>query len=187
LTDKAIKAPQLICYADAAYMNHADSKSHTGYLLKIDDSDGAPFHAVSSKQKGITLSSCQAEVESLLELTKEIIFWRELLQEIGLGSDEPTIIREDNMAAITLSKAFSGNTKRVKHFLLRINFIQEAVKEELIMIEYCPTEEMIADGLTKHMGSTGPYLFSKLLGANTDVKYSAKSYSLKLRAKNTIT
>lgn len=163
-TSGSITSPRLMCYADASYANHVDSKSHTGYILKLADDDSAPFVAISSKQKITALSSCQAEIEALIELTKEVIYWRVLLEEIGLGSEEPTTIKEDNKSAITLSKSFGGKSKRVKHFLLRINFLNEQVQNKIIDVEYCPTKEMIADVLTKHMGSNGVYLFCKILG-----------------------
>lgn len=114
------------------------------------------------------------------QLTSECSY---LLEEIGIGSDEPTVIREDNMAAITLSKAFSGKTKRVKHFLLRINYLQEAVKNKLIMIEYCPTDKMLADGLTKHVVPTKSFMFNKILGDESEVKY-VNVNSLKLKKTN---
>ena len=52
---------------------------------------------------------------------------------------------------ITLCTEYSGNHKRVKHYLNRINFMLEQVKTGVITLEYMPTTEHKADGLTKSL------------------------------------
>ena len=38
---------------------------------------------------------------------------------------------------------------RTKHIDVRYNYIREAINEEIIQLKYCPTENMVADILTK--------------------------------------
>ena len=58
------------------------------------------------------------------------------------------MILEDNQSAISMSKnpQFHGRTK---HIEIKYHFIREQVKKGSIELKYCPTEEMIADMLTK--------------------------------------
>ena len=70
----------------------------------------------------------------------------------------PTIIFCDNKSAIALCKnpVFHG---RSKHIDIRVHKIRELVNEKEVVIEYCPTEEQVADIFTKPLKTK---LFSKL-------------------------
>ena len=57
---------------------------------------------------------------------------------------------------ITLCTEYSGNHKRVKHYLNRINFMLKKVKTGVVHIEYLPSEDNKADGLTKPL-QLGPF------------------------------
>ena len=46
-----------------------------------------------------------------------------------------------------------GNSGRTKHIALRFNMIRECVKDNNITIQYLPTDQMIADTLTKPLGA----------------------------------
>ena len=50
---------------------------------------------------------------------------------------------------ITLCTEYSGNHKRVKHYLNRINFMLDQVKTGVITLEYLASTQHKADGLTK--------------------------------------
>ena len=53
----------------------------------------------------------------------------------------------------------STKTKQVKHLLSKINLAQQYFAEKLYVINQTPTEEMIADSLTK---PKAPYDYSTL-------------------------
>ena len=63
----------------------------------------------------------------------------------------PTILAADNQRAIALSKNY-GFHERTKHFGIRHHFIREKVLAGEIQLKYCPTNEMVADMLTKALG-----------------------------------
>ena len=70
------------------------------------------------------------------------------------------MIKEDNQGAIALSK----NPKyhpRTKHIDIKCHFIRDKVAKKEIVLDYCPTEQMLADLLTKPLGKT---LFQRLRG-----------------------
>ncbi len=40
-------------------------------------------------------------------------------------------------------------TAKSKHIDIRYHFIREVIKSKAVVIQYCPTEDMLADALTK--------------------------------------
>jgi hypothetical protein len=146
-------AARLSCYVDASYATHPDSKSHTGYCFSLGDTL-AMFYSRTFKQSNVTLSSTEAENAAAVEAAKEVIWFRDLLGELGFPQLEPTLMFADNASMITLAQDFSGNHKRVKHYMTRINFMIEQVRLQAIHLEHVPTDLNVADILTKPLGPT---------------------------------
>ena len=67
-----------------------------------------------------------------------------MLSDIGCGSEEPTIIFEDNEGAIEISKNAKFHN-RTKHIDVRFHFIREKVLSNEVKVIYLSTEEMLAD------------------------------------------
>jgi hypothetical protein len=59
---------------------------------------------------------------------------------------EPTVIFEDNTAAIKWS---SDSSRRAKHIDLKVCFVHEGVSMKQAILKYLPTAEQVADILTK--------------------------------------
>ena len=95
--------------------------------LTLDKNTGV-FHARSQKQKMVTLSSTEAEVYAAIECTKDIIFFRDLLKEIGHEQLAPTTPHVDNKSAIALSQPLTGEHRKVRHFMTRLRFLIEQVE-----------------------------------------------------------
>lgn len=55
---------------------------------------------------------------------------------------------EDNQGAIALAKN-PVNRQRCKHIDIKYHFTRENVNNGRFILEYCPTEQMVADVLTK--------------------------------------
>lgn len=138
---------KLRCYVDASYLTHADSKSHTGYCLSFGTL--GTFYAKSSKHTLVTTSSTHAEMRALYQLVLEILFVVYLCEELGRPVSLPAIVMEDNQPVIDLSADLSKRTKKCKHFMMLINFVREQVEAGLIAIHKVPTEDNLADILTK--------------------------------------
>jgi hypothetical protein len=159
-------AARLSCYVDASYATHPDHRSHTGYCFSLGDTL-AMFYSRTFKQTNVTLSSTEAENAAAVEATKEIMWFRDLLNELGFPQLEPTLVFADNASMITLANDFSGNHKRVKHYMTRINFMIEQVQLQTIRLEHVATDFNVADILTKPLGPTAFLrLRPRLLGYN---------------------
>ena len=70
------------------------------------------------------------------------------LGELEFNTPRPITIYEDNKAAILFSD-HPGDHRRSKHIDIRKYFIREAVINGKIKLEYIPTLDQLADGLTK--------------------------------------
>ena len=111
-----------IGYSDADWAEDInDSKSTSGYLFQI---TGAAVGWRSKKQTCVALSTAEAEYMALANAAQEAIWLRQLSNDLGSQSKEPTVIFEDNQSAICIAKdaQFHG---RSKHIGIKYHFIRE--------------------------------------------------------------
>ena len=137
----------LVGYSDADWAgDRQDRKSTSGYLFQI---AGGPISWRSKKKQGsVALSTAEAEYVALSSAAQETVWLRKLISELKNPPECPTVILEDNQSAIAMAKnpQFHG---RSKHIDIKHHFIRERVSEKEIDLTYCPTDEMVADMLTK--------------------------------------
>jgi hypothetical protein len=156
---------KLKCFVDASYLTHADSKSHSGYCMSFGEI--GTFYVKSKKQTLVATSSTHAEIRALYQLVLDVVFVVHLCDELQRSIDLPAIVMEDNQPAIDLSQSLSGRVNKCKHFLMLVNYIREQVAAGLIELSKVPTEDNVADLLTKAL--TGQSFTQKadfLLGWN---------------------
>jgi hypothetical protein len=137
----------LIGFSDADWAGDTDGrKSTSGYMFLL---SGGPVSWRSRRQPIVALSTTEAEYVAACDATKEAVWLRQLLQDLGFGSgDFPTILYEDNQSCI----AWATNPvdhNRTKHINIRYHYIRDQVRNNVITMVYMPTERMIADILTK--------------------------------------
>jgi hypothetical protein len=73
---------QLRAYVDASYGIHDDCKSQYGVLLRVGHSSAA-IHARSSNIKVVTRSALESELYAINDIASEILFERDIVNEIG--------------------------------------------------------------------------------------------------------
>ena len=138
----------LSAYTDADWAGDKVSrKSTSGYVFKI---GGSTITWQSKRQSVIALSSTEAEYIALSHAAQEATWLRQLLIDIGFAQATPTTVYEDNQGAICLSKNPKSNS-RTKHIDIKFHYVRQAVREKMINVEYCPTDKMVADILTKSL------------------------------------
>lgn len=102
----------------------------------------------SKKQPTVALSSVEAEYMAATQATREAMWWRKLLHELGIQSYPTTTIYSDSQGSIALSKN-PEHHGRSKHIDIRHHFVREQVVAGVVALQYVPTEEMMADVMTK--------------------------------------
>ena len=136
-------------FSDADWAsNSEDRRSTTGSVFVL---AGGAISWASQRQATVALSTSEAEYMSLCLSTQEAVWLRRLLSDLGVNCSQPTVIHEDNQGAIAIAKNPVGH-KRTKHIDIKYHFVREKVLDGTIGLQYCPTEEMLADILTKPIG-----------------------------------
>jgi hypothetical protein len=136
----------LDCFSDSDWGGNRDHrKSTTGYVCRA---GGGCVSWASKTQATVALSSAEAEYMAAAAATQEVLWWRTILGELGLSVTEATIIHEDNQGCIAMSLT-EGKHGRTKHIDIRYHFIKQHVQEGRICLKYCPTDQQLADILTK--------------------------------------
>lgn len=136
---------ELIGYADANWAeDRLTRKSNSGYIFL--------FNGVISwsckRQDCVALSSTEAEFIALSEACKEAIWIQRVLKDLNWNRSQPTTIYEDNQSAIKLI-ADEKLSSRSKHIDTKTYFVKDYVEKKLVQVQFCPTEEMLADLFTK--------------------------------------
>jgi KUP system potassium uptake protein len=98
------------------------------------------------------MSTAEAEYMALTAATHETMFFKQLLHEFHQDSGYAITIHEDNQSCIALSKN-NMTTRHNKHMDVRCHFCRETVESGDIEVQYCATENMLADVLTKPLVS----------------------------------
>ena len=73
---------------------------------------------------------------------------RKLLRDLGHDMSAPTLLHEDNTAAMKWATDSSAWSK-TRHIDVKFHAIREWVEDGAIKLVYCPTAAQLADGLTK--------------------------------------
>lgn len=133
-------------FTDADYASNPDDrKSISGYTFLL---GGATYAWSSKKQSTVALSSTEAEYTALAHATRQAIWNRNLLAELGFIQEDPTLLFEDNQSTIAIARDPQYHA-RSKHFDVQNHFVREKVESGVVELVYCPTDEMVADIFTK--------------------------------------
>ncbi|KAE9090712.1 Copia protein [Phytophthora fragariae] len=133
-------------YADANWGGDKQTRRSTsGVLLLL---GGGPVVYKSKRQNTVALSSAEAEYMALSLAAQEVLWLRYLLVEMGFKAEGPTTLQLDNKSAIAMATN-QGYTPRAKHIDLRAHFVRDHVEAGRIKLKHVPTEEQLADFLTK--------------------------------------
>ena len=144
-------AVNLSGYSDADYAaDSTDRKSTLGVIFMLGN---GPVSWASQKQKSVATSTTEAEYMSASKGAKQAVWLAQLLRDLGyakyLGANPFRVeLKGDNKSAIHLVKNAHLN-ERSKHIDIAYHHIRDLQHKGRINIGYVPSEEMIADGLTK--------------------------------------
>jgi hypothetical protein len=136
----------LIGYSDADYAGDCDTRRSTsGFVFVL---NGAAVTWSSRRQPIVALSTMESEYIAACDSSREVIWLRRLLHELGIKQTNPTPLLCDNESAISLTRNPESH-KRSKHIDVRYHFIREQISKKNVEISYVNTKEQLADVFTK--------------------------------------
>ena len=154
----------LIGFFDSDYAGDQDDrKSTSGYVFIL----GTGVISWSSrKQKIVTLSTSEEEFVAATACACQAIWLRKILEELRFKQKGATIIFCDNNSAIKLSKnpVLHG---RSKHIDVKYYFLRDLNNEGTVELQYCRSEDQLADIFTKPLRSLPFQKLRRLMGINT--------------------
>ena len=162
LVHKDVSSTGLFAYADADHGGDAvASKSTSGYLVYT---DGILIHWKSKKQRVVAQSTMEAELIAVVETWKCMQWVHDMLSELGHWHlDCKTLLYNDNQSAVQVLS--SGNfSSDCRHMRMRFHHVVDRINKHELAIEYVPTGEMRADGLTKALGGVKHRVFLNMMG-----------------------
>ena len=138
-------------YVDSDWAQDPETRrSMSGMMVMM---GGAAIAWTVRQQDCVALSSAESEYIGMCLAAKETVWIRRLVSGLGLvdGTDAPTTLLIDNQGSMGLAHNASVN-RRTKHIDVRYHYTRKAVEDNVLTLEYCPTEQMVADMLTKPLG-----------------------------------
>lgn len=152
---------KVVGFSDATWADDIlDRKSRTGGCIFI---YGTLVSCWTKKQSAIALSSMEAEYQAMSSAAQEIVYFRNLLQELGINLDKPSILFADNRAALDFLVS-TKNHPKVKHIALKYHYTRNCVSNKILQAEHVSTEAQIADIFTKALCWKKFQKFQRALG-----------------------
>ena len=127
---------------------------------------GSAISWQAKKQTIVALSTVESEYHALAQAIKKAIWLQNLLKNLGMAKYAPRTINCDNQDAIALAKNPTHHA-RTKHIDIELHFIRDHVELGTIALKYCPTENMIADIMTKALARNRHARLVGLMGLET--------------------
>lgn len=152
-------------FVDADWAGDAvDRKSYTGFSFFVSD---CLVSWESRKQNSVALSSTEAEYMAASEAAKEAIYLKRILMEIESTQDEPVVLNIDNQGAMMLAEN-PVHHKRSKHIDIKYHHLRELVEKQEILLNYCPSGDMISDIFTKNLAKEKHVKFVHMIKLNSN-------------------
>lgn len=150
--------------SDSEYGGDRETRhSVFGYIVYF---CGAPIAWKSKAMRSVTLLSTEAEYVAISEITKEIIFAKQVIETANIDIKLPIEIQVDNVGAIYLTQNYTTG-QNTKHVDICYHFVRELIEDKVLQVNFIRSEENESDIMTKN---TTRELFekhqNKLIGNN---------------------
>ncbi|KAI7939342.1 hypothetical protein MJO29_014078 [Puccinia striiformis f. sp. tritici] len=133
-------------YTDATWAEDQETRiSQSGSLAFW---KSCPILWNSKKQKNITMSSTESEMNALSDGKQENQWLKFLIEELWRKKLAPTLFSIDNKGLLEKLKNFGSNSK-TKHLDIKIKSLRDKFKKREIDVNLITSDAMIADSLTK--------------------------------------
>jgi hypothetical protein len=150
-----------VAYSDASFAVGESKQSVTGFIVMI---NGVPLLFGSLKQTVVVDSTCSAEYVAASVCCKQIKEIENMVQFLGFTCPRPYKMYTDSQACMKIA---TSNTTlgKVRHLEIRYHLVRCIILSGDIRLEYCITEEMLAD------------LFTKIVTGSQDKRLAVRFYN----------
>ena len=148
LTLRSNKSHKVEFYVDAAYAVHPDMKSQTGIVMTM--GKGALLSAC-IRQRMNSRSSTEAECIGVDDAISLIIWSLRFLKAQGYKVKEYVVYQVNESAIKLQCNGRWSAGKRSRHLDIKIFYIKDQIDQGLLDVKYCPTDQMMADYMTKSL------------------------------------
>ena len=151
----------MIAYSDASFATGVSKQSVTGYIILL---NGIPWLFGSLKQTIVVDSTCSAEYVAASICCKQILEAENMVQFLEFTCPKPYKMYTDSQACLKIA---TSNTTlgKVRHLEIRYHLVRCIIISGSIKMEYCITEEMLAD------------LFTKIVDGSQDKRLAVRFYN----------
>jgi hypothetical protein len=127
-----------------------DRKSTSGCCFSL---GSAMVSWCSRKQTFVALSTAEAEYIAVCMAVHEAVWLQKLLAGLFGQMLDPTVIHCDNQSCVKLSENPVSHDSS-KHVEIKFHYIRDMVLRKAVLMQYLPTDEQIADVLTKPLAKS---------------------------------
>eukprot|EP00961_Rhodomonas_salina_P125923 1696724-Rhodomonas_salina.1 len=125
-------ANQLKCYADADHAGDPETrKSTAGYMLLL---NGGAVSWTSVRQQVTSLSTAKAKYYAVSVCGTDVTYVRQMMEELDYAQTEPTVLYEDNMECIFMSRTLVMYHK-ARHINMCVYHLRELCKNKMMVLE----------------------------------------------------
>jgi KUP system potassium uptake protein len=103
----------------------------------------------STRQKINTKSSTEGELVAVNDVLPQVLWTKYFLEAQGYGVTDNVIYQDNQSAMLLENNGRASSSKRTRHLNIRYFFIHDRISAKEVRVEYCPTEEMVADFFSK--------------------------------------
>jgi hypothetical protein len=150
-----------VAYTDASFAVGETKQSISGYIMM---KNGVPILWGSLKQTVVVDSTCSAEYVAASVCCKQILHAENMVQFLGFTCPKPYKLYTDSQACLKIATNAS-KMGMVRHLEIRYHLVRCIVISGDVTLEYCITEEMLAD------------LFTKVVASAQDKRLSIRFYN----------
>jgi hypothetical protein len=139
---------KLKVFSDSDWAGDPETRiSVTGFIVYLQN---VPICWLSKAQRGVMLSSSNAEYVAMAEAVKEIRFVYFILKDIGIEVELPIVVKTYNVGALFMSPNSSTGI-RSRQVDTRYHFIRENVEDGIIRVEFVSSSDNDSDIFTNNV------------------------------------
>jgi len=140
----------IVTYTDADFATGKDNRRSTSGVITF--YNGVPIEYCAKLQSCVTANTAEAEYTALARGVSDTVYLRQLLKEMDLLNEGPSVVYGDNTASLAIGSNDMLHT-RVKHVDIKLHFVRDYIRSKDIQLKYIDTTNQLADLFTKSLGS----------------------------------